>query len=281
MQNKFTIGQMAKLYHIPVKTLRYYDEIGLFQPFEVDEQTGYRYYCSEQFQILDTIWYLRTMGVPLKEIKKKVEHSTVDEFIETLIEYEKINTEKINELTSMNQKLQAKIKELRHAKQINDVHKPILSFLPERSVIEVKGKFHSLNDIEGVLRMLKKKINHITPVMVGKVGLTLSVDRVKEGNLTEYEGVSILLEENTDVIHDLLVTFPEGSYVTIYTRDEGRELADYHRMLTYIEEHGYEPSGPFLLRQIVDSFISHQEKERLTEIQIRVKKSSRKVERSP
>jgi DNA-binding transcriptional MerR regulator len=272
MQNKFTIGQMAKLYHIPVKTLRYYDEIGLFQPFEVDKQTGYRYYCSEQFQVLDTIWYLRTMGVPLKEIKKKVEHSTVDEFIQTLMEYEKINTKKMNELRNMNEKLQAKIKELREAKRIATVHKPTLSFIPERKVIEVKGQFQSLNDIEDVLRKLKKKINHITPVMVGKVGLTVSVDRVKDGNLNEFEGVYILLEENTDVIHDLLVTFPEGSYVTIYTRDEGRQQTDYDRILSYIEEKGYEPYGPFLLRQIVDSFISHQEKERLTEIQIRVKK---------
>ncbi|QHA90998.1 MerR family transcriptional regulator [Bacillus sp. N1-1] len=272
MQNKFTIGQMAKLYHIPVKTLRYYDEIGLFQPFEVDKQTGYRYYCSEQFQVLDTIWYLRTMGVPLKEIKKKVEHSTVDEFIQTLMEYEKINTKKMNELRNMNEKLQAKIKELREAKRIATVHKPTLSFIPERKVIEVKGQFQSLNDIEDVLRKLKKKINHITPVMVGKVGLTVSVDRVKDGNLNEFEGVYILLEENTDVIHDLLVTFPEGSYVTIYTRDEGRQQTDYDRILSYIEEKGYEPYGPFLLRQIVDSFISHQEKERLTEIRIRVKK---------
>ena len=275
MQNKFTIGQMAKLYHIPVKTLRYYDEIGLFQPFEVDKQTGYRYYCSEQFQVLDTIWYLRTMGVPLKEIKKKVEHSTVDDFIKTLMEYEKINTMKMNELRKMNEKLQAKIKELKEAKQIHIVHKPTLSFLPERKVIEVKGQFQSLNDIEDVLRKLKKKINHLTPVMVGKVGLTVSVERVKEGALNEFEGVYIFLEENTDITHDRLVTFPKGAYVTIHTRDEGRNQSDYNRILSYMDEVGYEPSGPFLLRQIVDSFISHQENERLTEIQIPVRKRGR------
>lgn len=42
MKRTFTIGQMSKLNNISVKTLRYYDDIGLFVPYEVDEQTGYQ-----------------------------------------------------------------------------------------------------------------------------------------------------------------------------------------------------------------------------------------------
>lgn len=94
MQNKFTIGQMARLHDISVKTLRYYDEIGLFEPYEVDPQTGYRYYTLEQFKKLDIIVYLKLMGVPLKEIKRKMEHSSLDEFIETLAEYQQVTKEK-------------------------------------------------------------------------------------------------------------------------------------------------------------------------------------------
>ena len=55
MQNRFSIGEMSKLMNIPVKTLRYYDEIGLFKPHEVNRHTGYRYYSTEQFEQLDTI----------------------------------------------------------------------------------------------------------------------------------------------------------------------------------------------------------------------------------
>ena len=38
------IGDFSKLSQVSVKTLRYYDEIGLLKPIEIDRFTGYRYY---------------------------------------------------------------------------------------------------------------------------------------------------------------------------------------------------------------------------------------------
>jgi len=40
MKIRFTIGEMAKLHNTQIKTLRYYDEIGVFKPIEVDENNG-------------------------------------------------------------------------------------------------------------------------------------------------------------------------------------------------------------------------------------------------
>jgi len=55
MKNRFSIGEMSILHNVPVKTLRYYDEIGLFKPIEVDSNNRYRYYSTEQFEQLNTI----------------------------------------------------------------------------------------------------------------------------------------------------------------------------------------------------------------------------------
>jgi hypothetical protein len=38
------IGEFSKLAQVSVKTLRYYDELGLLRPDWVDRYTGYRYY---------------------------------------------------------------------------------------------------------------------------------------------------------------------------------------------------------------------------------------------
>ncbi|MBP2664195.1 MAG: MerR: Hg(II)-responsive transcriptional regulator [Firmicutes bacterium] len=67
MKNRFSIGEMSKLHNVPVKTLRYYDDIGLFKPTKVDESSKYRYYSIEQFEQLNTITYLKFSGLPLKE----------------------------------------------------------------------------------------------------------------------------------------------------------------------------------------------------------------------
>ena len=44
MKTLFKIGEIAELFHLNIKTLRYYDEIGLVKPEVVDPETGYRYY---------------------------------------------------------------------------------------------------------------------------------------------------------------------------------------------------------------------------------------------
>src|SRR5579862_6335891 len=64
-----TIGQFSTLTQIPVKTLRYYDEIGLLRPARVERATGYRYYISEQVEQLNRILVLKDLGCSLREIR--------------------------------------------------------------------------------------------------------------------------------------------------------------------------------------------------------------------
>jgi len=44
----FKIGDFSRISQVSVKTLRYYDEIGLLRPAQVDRFTGYRYYSVDQ-----------------------------------------------------------------------------------------------------------------------------------------------------------------------------------------------------------------------------------------
>lgn len=51
-QELFRIGEVAKMYHMSVGTLRYYEQMGLLQPEYTDPATGYRYYSVRQFEQL-------------------------------------------------------------------------------------------------------------------------------------------------------------------------------------------------------------------------------------
>lgn len=66
----YKIGEFSKIVNIPVKTLRYYDEINLFKPQEIDLFSGYRYYSDEQITDLEVILNLKEVGFSLEEIKK-------------------------------------------------------------------------------------------------------------------------------------------------------------------------------------------------------------------
>lgn len=65
----YKIGDFSKKVNVPVKTLRYYDEIDLFKPIEIDLFTGYRYYGDEQIDDLKLILLLKECSFSLEEIK--------------------------------------------------------------------------------------------------------------------------------------------------------------------------------------------------------------------
>lgn len=63
------IGEFSKLTGVPIRTLRYYDEIDLFKPAEIDLFTDYRYYKEEQIKDIEIINKLKSVGFTLEEIK--------------------------------------------------------------------------------------------------------------------------------------------------------------------------------------------------------------------
>ena len=62
------IGEFSRLSQTPVSTLRYYDELGLLKPVEVDHFTGYRYYTFDQLARLNRILALKNLGFSLEEV---------------------------------------------------------------------------------------------------------------------------------------------------------------------------------------------------------------------
>src|SRR5688572_22129522 len=62
------IGDFARLCRVPVKTLRYYDDLGLITPAHVDAFTGYRYYAVEQLPRLNRLLALKDLGFSLDQI---------------------------------------------------------------------------------------------------------------------------------------------------------------------------------------------------------------------
>ena len=62
------IGEVARLTGIPVKTIRYYDEIGLLEPTTNRSQSGYRLFNSQVINRLAFIKRAQSLGLSLTEI---------------------------------------------------------------------------------------------------------------------------------------------------------------------------------------------------------------------
>ncbi|PZS26213.1 MAG: MerR family transcriptional regulator [Pseudonocardiales bacterium] len=63
----FSVGEVAALAHVSVRTLHHYDEIGLLSPSE-RTAAGYRHYTAEDLQRLQQVLYYRELSFGLDEI---------------------------------------------------------------------------------------------------------------------------------------------------------------------------------------------------------------------
>ncbi len=73
-----SIGKVSKLKNVSIKSLRYYDAIGILKPAYINVNTNYRYYTEEQLYLLDAIRLCIKLGIPLKNIKNYVTNDTIN-----------------------------------------------------------------------------------------------------------------------------------------------------------------------------------------------------------
>lgn len=72
-----TVKEISKLTGVSVRTLHYYDEIGLFTPTEKND-AGYRLYDDKALETLQQILFFREFDIPLKDIKAIMDNPTLD-----------------------------------------------------------------------------------------------------------------------------------------------------------------------------------------------------------
>ena len=72
-----TVNEVSKLTGMSIRTLQYYDTIGLLKPIEYTE-SGYRLYDDTSLERLQQILLFKELEFPLKEIKKIIDAPNFD-----------------------------------------------------------------------------------------------------------------------------------------------------------------------------------------------------------
>ena len=87
-KNKWlSIGEFSKLSDVNIKSLRYYDSLGILKPAYVDPESRYRYYSFPQLQIVEAIKLCIGLNIPLKEFHRFYEDGSNQIHFEELIQY--------------------------------------------------------------------------------------------------------------------------------------------------------------------------------------------------
>lgn len=78
MSQYMSIGKVSKQKNVSIKSLRYYDQIGILKPAFVNTETNYRYYTPDQLYLLDAITVCIKLGIPLKDLNRYVDHDSIN-----------------------------------------------------------------------------------------------------------------------------------------------------------------------------------------------------------
>lgn len=105
----YTVQELAKLSGVSIRTLRYYDEIGLLKPAFVGDNK-YRYYQEKQLLLLQQILFFKELGFELKQIQKIVGRADFD-----TLNALRIHAQKVQErITRLHELLETVYKTINH-----------------------------------------------------------------------------------------------------------------------------------------------------------------------
>ena len=109
MNEHLRIGDLAKLFHLDVQTLRLYEEKGLLFPEGREEGSNYRFYRADRVYPLALIRYLRRLDCPLTEIHNFMKQRSFTETCSYLRHQSETLHTKIQEMLLMDTVIQMKI----------------------------------------------------------------------------------------------------------------------------------------------------------------------------
>lgn len=269
MNRLFTIGEMAKLFGINAKTLRYYDEQGLLKPEQTDPATGYRYYSTQQFERLNTIKYLRALDMPLVKIKRFFENKDIGQMMEILKEQQQEVLLKKRELERIEHKIDERLSQLNDAfYTVYDRVEEVV--MPARRLAMLRTEIPATDDLEYPIRQLERKTQLEAAMFLGKVGVSIARRHVEAHKFDEFCSIFVVLEQG-DSYEGEVVNLAGGKYLTLrYCGTHTQSAAHYEMLLDEMKKRGYRLAGNSVEITLVDSGITNDTSKYVTELELPV-----------
>ena len=132
-----SIGEFSKMTYLSVKALRHYHDVGLLEPVDIDPATGYRRYAASQVPTAQAIRRFRDLDMPLDDVRRVLQASSVDERNRVIVEHLGRMREQLERTQASVDSLQSLLTAPRSATaELELRHLPASTALVRRAVVE-------------------------------------------------------------------------------------------------------------------------------------------------
>ena len=267
----FRIGEVAGMFNVSLGTLRHYERCGLLEPEYVDPRTGYRYYGAKQFEVLNTIRYLRVLDMPLTQIAEFLHNRDVRVIEDKLVAQKALIERKQHELEMVSRKIDHRLERLRDAEHSEfDVIRVVRQ--PACRIVWIRDspKVDSYLGLEYSIRKLERHQKD-SLVFLGKVGVGIARESLERGSYADY-GLVFLLLDDEDEYEGETVTLPETDCVRVRFRgSHGDAPGRYRELMRYIAGNDLAITGFSREITLIDEGLTSDPAQFVTEICIPVR----------
>lgn len=256
MGGYFTIGEISKIFGIPIDTLRYYAKIKLLMPKHVGENR-YRYYSIEQFESISTIIFLRAIGTPIEKVREMLHQQDI-----TMLQ---------QELLMQEERLASQIKRLKQMKKaVADFHAISQGFDDQEITVKHQPTFYLLTQpfqddtVDVAVADVVKLHDHLDKswAHAANIVTTISEDNLMKGHYHSYTKYGLISETPYGDESPYLTVLEAGYYVctsaNVYKPNHADVDIVYDRMLAYIEAEELTVAGEAMERNVLDMYANEQ-----------------------
>lgn len=272
----FQIGDVAKMFHLSVSSLRHYERLGILTPEYTDPHTGYRYYSTRQFECLNTIRYLRLLDTPLDQIGAFLKNREIGHIQELLYQQKAAVAAKRRELEVVERKITHRLKQLEDAlsSQLDEIR---LTAAPSRRIVRIRSALSigSDFDLEPFIRQLEEKQTDAM-IFLGKIGIGITKERLLQKQYDQYGIVFLLLDPEDDYTGQIEELPPEICVTVRFRGSHPEAAAQYERLDAFLAEHQLEITGFSREITMIDYGLTCDTQKFVTEIQIPIQPMEQK-----
>lgn len=239
----YSIGQVSSMIDVPIRTIRYYERIGLCTPAQIDEASGYRYYSIDDIFRLDLIRCLgRQLGMPLKTIEEYLRESGNPD---TMKKYLREQAEELDaQILLLEQRKQFLLTKLEAITVREDTPplRPICRHRPERRIYVCSGEVETLEEAMLFARKIAAQYGE-----GHERELYVLMEKLEGSFVDRTTKITVGIGGQPRKAGLRPVILAEGDYLSISYRNEAGQRQQAVAVLSsYLETHGLEQAGPII-----------------------------------
>lgn len=282
-EEMYTIGVVSKKCNIPIRTLRYYDEIGLVKPEKVDNVNNYRYYSKEQILSINIIKDFKKLGFSLQEIKLLLRREDISLLL-TKLETKLYETnQKIEEYKYLQSKIKAYINMLDKGKNLLDNLNSEIK-IKQKYNIEIKKipsctviytRYRCPCNPAAFIERYSQLLSLLEKYHLHRIGALKAIFHDYYTNFNRDDAdieVCIPIVENKEIPS---ITRKFGGFLSVTTLHNGNYkdmIEAYKALMNWIDDNNYKLNGSAIEKYIIDSGSTVYEENYVTEIILPIKK---------